>query len=405
MTTADWEPRLAALVTTLTDRGHLRDKKWVEAFAATPRHLFTPEVIIGTEDGYRLLSSKDAAIQDEWLSVVYSDESLVTQDKPHAAGHRLASGEPLRVPTSSSTMPSLMARMLEALDIGDGMRVLEVGTGTGYNAALLSHRLGDRNVVSIDIDPCLVDQAARRLAQLGHEPTVVAGDGAAGAAEHGPYDRIIATAAVPEIPLSWVQQLKPGGKILANLRGDLSGGTLCLLTKQDDDDEVIGPILPIGGHFMWLRPDPSDPHRPHEHTPAIQRGTTSRATTRVDPATIPVDDEGFRFLLQLQLHGVMSVHASQAFDPATRDRRDAVITTAADGSRAEAFTQTQPDGSHRVVQSGPRRIWDTVEATHRLWRDLGRPTPGHFGVVTNHTTQFAWFGDDDSWHRWPLPLV
>ncbi|MGH3832999.1 MAG: hypothetical protein ACRDRS_21595, partial [Pseudonocardiaceae bacterium] len=68
MTTADWEPRLAALVTTLTDQGHLRDKKWVEAFAATPRHLFTPEAIIGTEDGYRLLSSKDAAAQDEWLS-------------------------------------------------------------------------------------------------------------------------------------------------------------------------------------------------------------------------------------------------------------------------------------------------------------------------------------------------
>jgi methyltransferase of ATP-grasp peptide maturase system len=403
MSTANWEPKLAALVSALADEGHLLDKKWVEAFHTIPRHLFTPEVIIATEDGYRLLSSEGAAGRDEWLSVVYSDKSLVTQDKPHAAGHLLPSGEPLRVPTSSSTIPSLMARMLETLDIGDGMRVLEVGTGTGYNAALLSHRLGDGNVVSIDIDPCLVDQAARHLAQLGHEPTLVAGDGAGGAAEHGPYDRIMATAAVPEIPLAWVQQLKPGGKILANLRGDLSGSTLCLLTKQDDDNEVIGPILPIGGHFMWLRPDADNPHRPHEL--ATQRSTTSRATTRVEPTTIPADNEGFRFLLQLQLHGVTSLYAGQAFDPATRDQRDAVITTAADGSRAKVFTQSEPDGSHRVTQSGPRRIWDTVEVTHRLWRDLGQPAPEQFGVVANHTTQFAWLGDADNWHRWPLPLV
>jgi len=59
---------------------------------------------------------------------------------------------------------------------------------------------------------------------------------------NAPYDRIIATAAVPEIPLAWINQLAPGGKILANLRGELAGGTLCSLTK-DSDDEVIGPVL------------------------------------------------------------------------------------------------------------------------------------------------------------------
>ncbi|MGQ0839645.1 hypothetical protein [Actinokineospora sp.] len=201
-----------------------------------------------------------------------------------------------------------------------------------------------------------------------------------------------------------MQQLKPGGKILANLRGDLAGGTLCLLTKEGADDEVIGPILPIGGYFMWLRSDPSDPHRPHEHTPAAQRGTTSRSTTSLNPAQVPVD-EGFLFLLQLQLHAAQSLWRGQVHDPATRDQQDAVIATAADGSRAEALTHPEPDGSYRVVQSGPRRIWDTVEATHRLWRHLGRPTPDKFGVVANSDTQFAWFRNDDNWRRWPLPLV
>lgn len=402
--TTDWEPRLAALVATLVDQGHLRSAEWTKAFAATPRHLFTPEIVLTTPDGYRPLSGDSSATHQEWLSAVYSDESLVTQDKPHAGGHVLPSGQPLRVPTSSSTMPSLMARMLEALDVDDGMRVLEIGTGTGYNVALVSHRVGDRNVVSIDIDPVLIDQAAHRLAQLGYTPTLIAGDGVAGAAEHGPYDRIIATAAVSEIPIAWIQQLNPGGKIIANLRGDLAGGTLCLLSKEDED-EVIGPVLPIGGHFMWLRPNLDDPHRPHEHTPAIAGGTTSRTTTDLNPAEVPVDNDGFRFLLQLQLRSAKALWRGSAFDPITRNDRDAVIATAADGSRTEALTSQGRDGCHRVLHTGPRRIWDTVEATHHLWHHLGQPAPDKFGLVANDSTQFAWFAHDDSWYRWPLPLI
>jgi protein-L-isoaspartate(D-aspartate) O-methyltransferase len=405
MTITGWESRLATLVSALAGDGHLRGKGWIDAFAATPRHLFTPEVTVASADGYRRLSGDDPVDRDEWLSLVYSDESLVTQDKPHAAGHTLPTGEPLRVPTSSSTMPSLMARMLEVLDVRDGMKILEIGTGTGYNAALLSHRVGDRNVVSVDIDPVLVHHAAKHLAELGYAPALVTGDGAEGAPGHGPYDRIIATAAIHEIPFAWVQQLNPGGKILANLRGDLAGGTLCLLTKHNDDDEVIGPIVSIGGHFMWLRPDAADPHRPHEHIPTQRRWPVSRTTTPIDPASIPVGDEAFQFLLQLQLHGARSLHRGQAFDPSTRRERDAVIATAHDNSRAEAFTEPESDGTYRVIHSGPRRIFDTIEVTRRLFSDLGRPNPDKFGVVANDSTQFVWCGDDDSWHRWPLPLV
>ncbi|MBV9162615.1 MAG: methyltransferase domain-containing protein, partial [Pseudonocardiales bacterium] len=126
-----------------------------------------------------------------------------------------------------------MVEMLEALDVRDGHRVLEIGTGTGYNAALLSHRLGGENVVSIDIDPGLIQMSRRRLEELGYAPTLVAGNGLAGVPDHGPYDRIIATCAVPEVPLAWIEQLAPGGAMLINVRGEVAG-VLCLLSKQDD---------------------------------------------------------------------------------------------------------------------------------------------------------------------------
>jgi hypothetical protein len=156
---------------------------------------------------------------------------------------------------------------------------------------------------------------------------------------------------------------------------------------------------------MWLRPDAADPHRPHEHIPTQRRWPVSRTTTPIDPASIPVGDEAFQFLLQLQLHGARSLHRGQAFDPSTRRERDAVIATAHDNSRAEAFTEPESDGTYRVIHSGPRRIFDTIEVTRRLFSDLGRPNPDKFGVVANDSTQFVWCGDDDSWHRWPLPLV
>lgn len=75
--------------------------------------------------------------------------------------------------------------MLEALDIQEGQRILEIGTDTGYNAALLGHRLGDDNVFSVDIDPELIDTARRRLADIGRHPHLAAGNGAEGWRGHG----------------------------------------------------------------------------------------------------------------------------------------------------------------------------------------------------------------------------
>ncbi|MPZ94581.1 MAG: methyltransferase domain-containing protein [Propionibacteriales bacterium] len=171
--------------------GALRSTAWRDAVLATPRLVFVPRFFRPECDSAEAtpVSSADPG----WLDAVYSDEPLVTQfdEDPAATGGN---------PTSSSTAPDLMLRMLEVLDIDDGHNVLEIGTGTGYNAALLCHRLGDTLVTSIDVDESVTSAARDRLAHLGLFPAVITGDGAAGHPDNGPYDQIIATCAVRRIP-------------------------------------------------------------------------------------------------------------------------------------------------------------------------------------------------------------
>ncbi|MGH8575206.1 MAG: methyltransferase domain-containing protein, partial [Gammaproteobacteria bacterium] len=284
------------------------------AFEDTPREVFVPRFYRRSESGRKVLvDGTDSAQREEWLRGVYTDDALTVQVTP---GPDLV--DRAGAPTSSSSMPSVMAGMLEVLDLQPGHRVLEIGTGTGYNAALLCHRLGSDKVVSIDIDPTLVAAARKHIASLGHHPTLIVGDGAAGVAPHAPYDRIIATAAIADIPLPWIEQLAPGGKILANLRGDLAGGTLCLLTK--DDDEVIGPILPVGGHFMWLRPQADSPLRAPEPSHIRSSRRSARTSTALDASTL-IDNDSFRFLLQLQLRGARSFRLTKVHDPIIRTPR------------------------------------------------------------------------------------
>ena len=186
----DWKNKARTLVEDLFTSDHLSDNPWRDAFQEIPRHLFVPQY---WHDPNTLLAGDDPATAGQWLQAVYSDQSLTTQYAP-------VPGTELMWATSSSTKPSLMAHMLTMLTSHTSDTVLEIGTGTGYNTALLCHRLRDTHVTSIDIDPALIADARARLAALGYHPTLLAGNGARGARTNAPYDRIIATCAVPTIP-------------------------------------------------------------------------------------------------------------------------------------------------------------------------------------------------------------
>lgn len=185
-----------------------------ELLRRVPREAFVPDVIWVRQDDGLAVPLRRADDPDRWLKLVRSDDSVITQVDDGATERGIW-------PTSSASAPHIVATMLEALDVQPGMKVLGIGTGTGYNAALLAELAGPQNVTSVEIDPVLAEQARTALARAGCHVQVVTGDGTHGHAANAPYDRVIATAAACRLPYAWVRQTRPGGRILAPWGADV----------------------------------------------------------------------------------------------------------------------------------------------------------------------------------------
>ncbi|WP_181767722.1 methyltransferase domain-containing protein [Streptomyces albidus (ex Kaewkla and Franco 2022)] len=230
-------PAAADLLRQIIEGGALADPAWRAAFAEVPRELFVPYYFAPAPDGgqERLWrDDPDPERRRRWLAGVYDDVPLAT---------RVRDGDLV----SSSSQPSLMARMLEALCVRDGMSVLEIGAGSGYNAALLAHRLGEARVTTVDLDPDITGSAREHLDAAGYRPRVVTGDGALGAPAYAPYDRIIATCALSSVPLAWLGQCAPGALVLAPI------GTGLVTLKVTDGLHATGRFLDTPAFFVPLR--------------------------------------------------------------------------------------------------------------------------------------------------------
>jgi methyltransferase of ATP-grasp peptide maturase system len=369
-TVTDWPARAAALADELAAAGKLTSPQWRAAVEAVPRHVFVPSFYVRREG--RMITVTDTSL--EWLEQVYSNTALVTKISQDESG-----GPPVFL--SSSSTPGLMTRMLEALAIHDGHRVLEIGTGTGYNAALLCHRLGETCVFSVDVEPDLVEQARARLAELGYHPSLVTGDGAAGLAQNAPFDRIIATCSVPAIPWPWVEQTAIGGVILTDIKVGLAAGNLVRLTRVATD-RAEGMFDAGQAAFMELRHTPGTAgripyQRPAESTPAIE------SVTVLDPRT-PWSNPVVWFLAALRLGGHYRLGYTGG-DP--QHGPEAVSLTVPDGSRAEITLTPDADGGHAVRETGPLRLWLQVEHAHQVWEGAGRPGWPHLGLAVAADTQ------------------
>jgi protein-L-isoaspartate(D-aspartate) O-methyltransferase len=147
---------------------------------------------------------------------------------------------PLPIPMGQTiSAPSMIAIMLEEADLEVGLTVLDVGTGSGYNAALLAAIVGAESVVSIERHSELVAFAMANLAATGFGGVrVVVGDGTLGHEPGAPYDRILVTAGAPRIAKSWVRQTKVGGRILAPIGRSTFSQTLVIATKVSETKVV-----------------------------------------------------------------------------------------------------------------------------------------------------------------------
>ena len=173
----------------IEERG-IRNPRVLKAMRSTARHLFVPDTLIGR---------------------AYSDNPL-------PIGHG-----------ATISQPYIVAFMTELLDVQPAHNVLEIGTGSGYQAAILS-QLADR-ICSVENVPELAREAAVRLRDLGYNNVrVLTGDGYAGWPDEAPFDRIILTAAPPEIPPALLEQLKAGGKLVAPVGG--RDQYLCVVDKR-----------------------------------------------------------------------------------------------------------------------------------------------------------------------------
>jgi protein-L-isoaspartate(D-aspartate) O-methyltransferase len=207
-----------SLVDRLKSRGQIEDPRVEATFRAVKRHRFPPQFPVAS---------------------VYEDQGFITKSRD---------GVSLR----SSTGPSVMAYMLQDLDLRPGHNVLEIGAGTGYNAARVVYMAGvGGNVVTVDVDLDIVEDARRNLSASGIERVkAICADGGYGYAGDAPYDRIILTTGALDITPAWREQLKPGGRLVLPL--SIRGAHQGIMAFDNRDDRLTsGKIRPTG--FIPLR--------------------------------------------------------------------------------------------------------------------------------------------------------
>ncbi|MEV8475176.1 methyltransferase domain-containing protein [Streptomyces sp. NPDC051173] len=359
---------------------------WTPAFEAVPRAAFLPDLMWPHD----METGRDVVVDrtrdpEAWQGHADSNNPIVTQwdDGAHEGT------DPGTSFSSSSSMPSVVFSMLADLDVHDGQRVLEIGTGTGWNSALLAHRLGASNVVTVEVDGDVASAGREALERFGLPVEVVHGDGFHGFADRAPYDRVIATCGLRTIPYAWLEQTTPGGVILAPW-GTYYGPSeaTALLVVAGDGRSASGPFTrPVA--FMRMRSQRRGWPRHGEYVPAGAMEAADRSTTRIG-------EDGFSSIESFDVVGfAMGLRVPDVVHLADRKkdgRRPVWFYGLTDKSWAVVdFRDDRKEAT--VHQSGPRRLWDEVEDAYHWWVDRDRPGFERFGLTVTADGQIPWLDD------------
>ncbi len=361
-------------------------QQWRPAFEAVDRAAFLPDLMWPYDMATSRSTTVDrAADPDAWFRHADSDEPLTTQwdDGAHPGPG------PGRVATSSSSMPGVVFAMLSDLDLAEGMSVLEIGTGTGWTAGLMAHRLGDTAVTSIEVDPAVADRARAALEGAGLRPRVLTGDGLLGHPGGAPYDRVVATCGMRRIPYAWVEQTAPGGLIVAPWGTHYANrDTVVRLTVAPDGRGASGRFT-RAVEFMKARAQRLVRPANSVYLPDGFPGDSTTTSTSLTAADGFADRFGaFTFAAGLRIPGCV-----WASDERDGDHSVWWYSLTDHSWAAVLFRHSVPVST--VHQSGPRRLWDEAEAAWRWWTDRGRPDPTRFGLTVTPTGQRAWLDDPE----------
>ncbi|GAB3441812.1 hypothetical protein GCM10027570_08390 [Streptomonospora sediminis] len=374
----------------LAGRGAIQDPAWHRAVLAVDRAVFVPETVwvrtSGTNGDPELFAPYPRTDPDvaRWI---HEDYALVTQmDDGHPAGP----GGTGVVPTSSISQPSLVVRMLHALDARDGDTVLEIGTGTGYNTALLCERFGDESVTSVEVDPDVAEAARARLHSLGYKPRLIVGDG--GSVPGGePYDHVLSTVAARRIPSVWVARTRYGGRIVTPWG---PGFTSAALLRMDAASEVAHGRLVGDAAFMWLRDQRVKvaPWREFVYEDDPQAVTGHIA---LNPRCVADRDAGWGVVLG-HLVPALGYASFEADEDTPADAGEATVYVY-DRDRSWALAEYVPAGGpYETRRGGPRDLWAEIAHARKVWHEAGRPGRDRLGVtVAADGTHRLWADSPD----------
>jgi protein-L-isoaspartate O-methyltransferase len=343
---------------------------WVrEAMLAVPRAAFAPDVVWRADPATGRYTAVDRhADPDAWDEVVLRPEPVVTQvdDGTTDSVGALAS--------SSLSDYRAVASFLTELDVRPGQRVLEIGTGPGWTAALLAWRLGDENVVSVEIDPALAAGARAAHARVGLSPTVLTGDGIFGAPNAGAFDRVHATAAFTHrVPYAWIAQARPGAVIVAPWSPGFGAGALLRLVAGDNGTASGKLVRSVA--FMELRGERDG------------AGGAFEAVREAEPAT---GESAVEWVLDSLYRDGNFTHAvaPRLPDVQLETLGGGAVWRLWDRQGSWALVDDRP-GVGKAVQGGPRRLWDEVDAALE-WQDEHRVHGYDFGITVEPDRQWAW---------------
>jgi protein-L-isoaspartate(D-aspartate) O-methyltransferase len=381
----------AAMVAQLEEKGALGPGPVRDALMVLPREVLMQQAYVRRsvpgEKPPRWDLLDWAAPQDrpELLRLLYGGDSVLIQHDGEPLLGRTGGSRSGASITSMSTVMSLTAALLDELGLRPGQRVLDVGTGAGVTAAVACQVCGDQGVVTLDRDRHLTEAAAVRLAGLGFRPDVVCGSGEEGCPGRT-FDRIFVSYAVSRVPTALVEQLAPGGRLLAHVTTASPSWPALAFVERDLGGRLRAELRAVefahrAGHGMQ-RIYLSEEFR-------IRITTGQGDWTQRTMLAPPADTDRGLWLAVDHLRGGL-----------VRDFTAEHLAIGAPGCGSWLRVESASPTRWNVTTAGPRDIWKEIQDVASLWRAAGRPDRYPLSFNADGTQQAA---SPCRRLSWPLP--